>query len=108
MRSIRTSTVVVLALTVLCAVASAAEPYKFLNEIKIGGEGGWDIVTLDLESRCLYLSHATKVDVVNLNNNTLLGTSITDTPGVHEFLPVHEFLRGFSSNGKESKVSVVD
>ena len=88
--------------------AFAAEPYKFLNEIKIGGEGGWDIVTIDNESRCLYLSHATKVDVVNLNNDSLLGTAITDTPGVHEFLAVHEFLRGFSSNGKEAKTSVVD
>jgi YVTN family beta-propeller protein len=86
----------------------AAEPYRFLNEIPIGGEGGWDILTIDNESRCLYLSHATKVDVVDLNKNALLGTAITDTPGVHEFLPVHEFLRGFSSNGKESKSSVVD
>jgi YVTN family beta-propeller protein len=88
--------------------AFAAEQYQFLDEIKLGGEGGWDILTIDNESRCLYLSHATKVDVVDLNKNALIGTSITDTPGVHEFLPVHEFLRGFSSNGKENKSSVVD
>ena len=87
---------------------AASEPYHFLSEIPIGGEGGWDIVTIDNESRCLYLSHATKVDVVTLNNNSLLGTAIIDTPGVHEFLPVHQFLRGFSSNGKENKASVVD
>ena len=91
-----------------CVTALANEPYQFLSEIPIGGEGGWDILTIDNESRCLYLSHATKVDVVNLNTNALIGTAITDTPGVHEFLPVHQFLRGFSSNGKESKASVVD
>jgi len=96
------------AMALLCETAVAEDAYKFLSAIPIGGEGGWDILTIDNESRCLYLSHATKVDVVNLANNTLLGTAITDTPGVHEFLPVHEFVRGFSSNGKESKASVVD
>ena len=95
-------------LILFAAAVDASEPYQFLNEIKVGGEGGWDIVTIDNESRCLYLSHSTKVDVVNLENNTLLNTAITDTPGVHEFLPIHEFLRGFSSNGRESKASVVD
>lgn len=86
----------------------AEDVYKFLNKIPIGGEGGWDILTIDNTSRCLYLSHATKVVVVDLNKNAVLGAEITDTPGVHEFLPVHEFLRGFSSNGKESKASVID
>src|ERR1700747_1755736 len=95
-------------LVMLSGAAVAQDAYKFLREIPIGGEGGWDILTIDNESRCLYLSHTTKVDVVNLNTNALLGTAITDTPGVHEFLPVHQFLRGFSSNGKESKASVVD
>jgi YVTN family beta-propeller protein len=104
----RTAKSVIACALFLGATAFANQSYQFLNEIKIGGEGGWDILTIDNESRCLYLSHATKVDVVNLANNQLLGTAITDTPGVHEFLPVHEFLRGFSSNGKESKVGVVD
>ncbi|HLW34673.1 MAG TPA: hypothetical protein VKS98_03350 [Chthoniobacterales bacterium] len=95
-------------MALLYGVAVAEDAYKFVREIPIGGEGGWDILTIDSESRCLYLSHATKVDVVNLANNKLLGTAITETPGVHTFLPIHEFLRGFSSNGKESKASVVD
>jgi len=33
---------------------------------------------------------------------------IADTPGVHAFVAVPEVQRGFSSNGKESKSSVVD
>ena len=98
----------ILAIALCVQTAVAQEGYKFLKEIKIGGEGGWDILTIDNELRCLYLAHATKVDIVNLANDTLLGTAITDTPGVHAFLPVHEFLRGFSSNGKEAKASVVD
>src|SRR5213079_619648 len=87
--------------------AVASEPYQFLNEIPIGGEGGWDILTIDSAASRLYLSHATKVVVVDLNTNTVAG-EIADTPGVHGFVAVPEVQRGFSSNGKEAKSSVVD
>lgn len=90
-----------------CATAVASEPYEFLNEIPIGGEGGWDILTIDPAASRLYLSHATKVVLVNLNKNAVIG-EIADTPGVHAFVPVPEVGHGFSSNGKESKSSVVD
>jgi YVTN family beta-propeller protein len=89
------------------ATVVAQEPYKFLDEIPIGGEGGWDILTIDSQAGRLYLSHATKVVVVDLNKSAVAG-EIADTPGVHAFMPVPEFQRGFSSNGKESKASVVD
>src|SRR6202011_2322577 len=85
----------------------AHEPYRFLNEIAIGGEGGWDILTIDSASSRLYLSHATKVVVVDLDKNAVAG-EIADTPGVHGFVAVPEFQHGFSSNGKENKSSVVD
>ena len=82
-------------------------PYQFVTEIPIGGEGGWDILTIDSAASRLYLSHATKVVVVDLIKNAVVG-EISDTPGVHAFVAVPEVQRGFSSNGKESKSSVVD
>src|SRR6266446_1245256 len=91
----------------LCEATAAEEAYKFLNEIPIGGEGGWDYVTVDAAARRLYLSHATKVVVVDLTKNTVT-REIGDTPGVHGLIVVPDLERGFSSNGKESKVSVVD
>jgi YVTN family beta-propeller protein len=98
----------------VCALACAnlgfaafAQPYEFLNEILIGGEGGWDILTIDSAAQRLYLSHTTKVVVVDLKENKVAG-EIADTPGVHAFVAVPEFNRGFSSNGKENKASVVD
>src|ERR1700736_2016716 len=91
----------------LCGTAQAEDAYKFLTEIPIGGEGGWDILTIDSAASRLYLSHATKVVVVDLNKNAVAG-EIADTPGVHGFVAVPELERGFSSNGKESKSSVVD
>jgi YVTN family beta-propeller protein len=92
---------------VLCGTTFAQEPYKFFNEIRIGGEGGWDYVAIDATARRLYLSHATKVVVVDLTKNAVIG-EIADTPGVHGFVAVPELQRGFSTNGKEAKVSVVD
>ena len=91
----------------LCGAAAANQPYQFLTEIPIGGEGGWDILTIDSPANRLYLSHATKVVVVDLNKNAVVG-EVADTPGVHAFVAVPEFQRGFSSNGKEAKSSVVD
>ncbi len=87
--------------------AVAGDAYKFLNEIPIGGEGGWDILTVDAAARRLYLSHATKVVVVDLEKNAVEG-EIADLPGVHGFIAVPELKRGFSTNGKENKSSVVD
>src|SRR6516164_8713600 len=87
--------------------ALAQEGYEFLTEIPIGGDGGWDILTIDSATQRLYLSQATKIVVVDLNKNAVAG-EISDTPGVHAFVAVPELQRGFSSNGKEAKASVVD
>ena len=83
------------------------DAYQFSTEIPIGGEGGWDILTIDPTANRLYLSHSTQVVVVDLSKNAVAG-EIADTPGVHAFVAVPELQRGFSSNGKESKSSVVD
>lgn len=85
----------------------AQSNYQSLTEIRINGEGGWDILNVDSSARRLYLSHATKVVVIDLEKNVVVG-EIADTPGVHAFLPMPELKRGFSSNGKENKSSVVD
>jgi YVTN family beta-propeller protein len=94
-------------IVLVCSTALGNELYQSAGEIPIGGEGGWDILTIDPTANRLYLSHATKVVVVDLGKNSVIG-EITDTPGVHAFVAVPALQRGFSSNGKESKSSVVD
>src|SRR4051812_19256118 len=76
------------------AKVSAAEPYEFITDVAIGGEGGWDILTIDPDARRLYLSHSTKIVVVDIDANKIAG-EIADTPGVHAFLPVATAQRGF-------------
>jgi DNA-binding beta-propeller fold protein YncE len=91
-------------LTMLSKSVAAAE-YQLLRQIPIGGEGGWDYLSIDAQARRLYVAHASKIVVVDLEDNRVIG-EITETPGVHGFAiaPPH----GFSSNGKENKVSIVD
>jgi len=87
--------------------AEGQSDYKFLKNIPIGGEGGWDYLSIDAAARKLYVTHATKIVIVDLAEDKIAG-EIADTPGVHGFAIASELERGFCSNGKESKVSVVD
>ncbi len=103
-----------LLLTVLALLAGwnrpalAAEPqYKLLKQILIGGGSGWDYLFADAEARRLYVTHGTKVVVIDTDADKVIG-EIADTPGVHGFVPVAELKRGFSSNGQENKSSIVD
>jgi YVTN family beta-propeller protein len=87
--------------------AHAQAKYKFLKEIPIGGGSGWDYLNADAENHRLYVTHGTKVVVIDTATDKIVGT-IPDTPRVHGFVFAPELKRGFSSNGGEDKVSVVD
>lgn len=89
------------------AAAHSGELYHFIKEIPIGGEGGWDYLSIDPAGHRLYVSHATKVVVVDTEKDAVAG-EIADTPGVHGFAIAPELGRGFSSNGREAKASIVD
>jgi DNA-binding beta-propeller fold protein YncE len=86
---------------------AAATGYHILNEIKIGGEGGWDYLTVDSPAQRLYVSHATHVVVVDLATGKVVG-DIPDTPGVHGIALAPELNKGFISNGRGNNVTVFD
>ena len=92
---------------VTSSLIGADGPYHFLKEIAVGGEGSWDYLSVDAVGRRLYVSHGTKVVVIDLDKDQVAG-EIADTPGVHGFAVAHELGRGFSSNGRENKVNIVD
>jgi hypothetical protein len=88
-------------------LAAIATGYHVLSEIKIGGEGGWDYLTVDSAARRLYVSHATHVVVVDLDANKIVG-DIPNTPGVHGIAVAPELNRGFISNGRNATVTIFD
>src|SRR5882724_1070090 len=87
--------------------AAAATGYHILNEIKVGGEGGWDYLTVDSAGRRLYISHATHVVVLDLATGKTVG-DIPDTPGVHGIALAPELNKGFVSNGRGNNVTIFD
>ncbi len=89
------------------ASADAAGAYKFLKEIPIGGEGGWDYLSVDTAGRRLYVSHATKVVVIDIDKDAVVG-EIADTPGVHGVALAPDLGKGFVTCGRENKCAIVD
>jgi DNA-binding beta-propeller fold protein YncE len=90
-----------------CVGVAHAQNYRFLKEIPVGGEGGWDYLSIDAPGRRLYVSHATKVVVIDLEKEAIVG-EIPDTLGVHGVALAPDLGRGFTSNGGENKSSIVD
>ena len=85
----------------------AENQYRLLKEIPVGGEGGWDYCSIDSISRRLYVSHTTKVVILDLDTEKVVG-EINDTPGVHGLAPAPDLGRGFVSCGRENKAAIVD
>jgi len=86
---------------------ATAHTYLLLTEIAIGGDGGWDYLSIESASHRLYVTHGTKVVVIDTLTDRVVG-EISDTPGVHGFALAPELGRGFASNGRENKASIVD
>src|SRR2546426_5934517 len=84
-----------------------ATNYKVAGRYPIPGVGGFDYVTLDSSARRIYVSHGTQVDVLDADTGKVVGT-IADTPGVHGAAIASAFKHGFTSNGRENKVSMFD
>ena len=85
----------------------AAEGFKVLSKIKIGGTGGWDYVAVDTNAKRVYASHGTVVEVVDTNAGKVVG-QITQLHGVHGIAVAPEFGKGFITNGQSNSVTIFD
>src|SRR5882762_1038302 len=93
--------------TALAMAASNPGGYHVVKKIPVGGEGGWDYLTADSDARRLYVSHGGQVEVVDLENGSVVG-KIPDTPGVHGIAIAPDLGRGFVSSGRTSSVTIFD
>ena len=88
-------------------VASGDSSFKVSHRILLGGEGGWDALTVDSSTHRLFVTHGTRVQVVDTRTDKVLG-EIPDTPGVHGVALAPDLGRGFTSNGRDSSVTMFD
>lgn len=109
MKTVHGFAVMLLGVVAATGAAGQAEPvaYHLARSIAIGGEGGWDYLTVDPSAHRLYVSHADRVVVVDTGTGTIVG-DIPDTPGVHGVALAPELGRGFTSNGRANTVTVFD
>ena len=89
------------------AAGRADTSYQLLKEIPIGTDGGWDYLSVDSAAQRLYVSHGTKVVVIDLAKDAVCG-EITNTPGVHGLVPAPDLGRGMVTCGRENKAAIVD
>lgn len=81
--------------------------YHLVKTIPVGGDGGWDYASVDSAAQRLYVSHGSKVVVIDLAKDVVAG-EITNTPGVHGLAPAPELNRGLATCGRENKGAMVD
>lgn len=87
--------------------SSGLSGYHLLKKITLGGEGGWDYITFDSPTRRLFISRQTKVIVLDVDSEKVVG-EIPNTEGVHGIALAPEFNRGFTSNGRAGTVTIFD
>jgi DNA-binding beta-propeller fold protein YncE len=109
MRNCRCLVVVLLSLGSAMGATAQSGPagYHLAHSFIIGGQGGWDDLTADAAAHRLYVSHATRVEVVDTEKDAVIG-EIPNTPGVHGIALAPDLGRGFTSNGRAGTVTVFD
>jgi DNA-binding beta-propeller fold protein YncE len=110
MSTIRSALRLTLAAAVLAAPATLAAQtgqYHVTKRINVGGEGGWDYLVADPTTHRLYVSRGTHVQVIDTDGDSLVG-DIPNTPGVHGIALAPALGRGFTSNGRDTSVTIFD
>jgi YVTN family beta-propeller protein len=112
-RSKRILNSVVVAAALLCgllaapALLTAQKPYHIVDRWKLGGEGGWDYLLADPAAHRLYLTHGSRVDVVDTQTGKPVG-SITGLQGIHGVALDDAGKIGYISDGRANAVVVFD
>jgi len=102
--------VLLLALIFLTSAVFQAAPqdsgYRVLHSYHLGGEGGWDYVTVDSAARRVYIPRSTHIMVVDADSGKLVG-DIQGMNILHGVVVVPEFNRGFVTGNKSEEEGTV-
>ncbi|MEO7216667.1 MAG: hypothetical protein ABI026_00560, partial [Gemmatimonadaceae bacterium] len=81
--------------------------YHVTRRIPVPGDGGWDYLTFDTARSRIFISRSTRVQVVDANSGQLI-SEIQNTPGVHGIALAYDLNKGFTSNGRDTSVTIFD
>lgn len=86
---------------------SSEGPYRVSNVFHVGGEGGWDYLTVDSDHHLLYVPRSTHTMVLDART----GKTVADIPGQirnHGVALAPAAGRGFITDGEDGSVTVFD
>ena len=98
---------VIFSLAMMAATLQAQSSYKVIDQWKIGGEGGWDYLLADSSAHRLYVSHATRIEVLDTLSGKVVG-AITGLHGTHGIALDPESSFGYITDGGGNAVVVFD
>src|SRR5579885_2328480 len=87
------------------ALLAQGSSYHQVHEYKPGGDGGWDYIYMDADSRLLYISRGNHVQVMNIDDGSVKA-DITGLQGVHGIAIDKKNNKGFISDGRDNSVVV--
>ena len=97
-----------LAFVALAPLTSFAQkPFNVQSRWTIGGEGGWDYLTVDAPKHRLYVTHGTRLEVLDTGSGKVVG-SITGMKGLHGVALDDAGKFGYISDGGANSVVVFD
>src|SRR5216683_1911762 len=99
--------VCVLVLLASLVLATGSSGYHVAKKTVLGGDGGWDYLTVDAKARRIYISRGTHVMVVDADSAAVVG-DIPGTNGVHGIAIATDMDKGFISDGRDNNVTIFD
>jgi WD40 repeat protein len=96
--------------TLASVVLLGKEEHLKFHEItrwQLGGDGGWDYLTADTETRRLYIARNNRIMVVDLDTGKLVA-EVPETEGAHGVALVSSLGLGFATAGRSGTVTVFD
>ncbi len=104
---VRISVMRICAVLAVCFIPAAAQTgWKVTNTFHVGGDGGWDYVTIDARHHRLFVTRGTHTQAIDEVNGAVLG----DIPGqirAHGVALVPSLSRGFITDGGGSGAIVI-
>jgi DNA-binding beta-propeller fold protein YncE len=79
--------------------------YHLIKKTVLGGEGFWDYLALDGETRIMYITHGTEVVLFQIDPGLKLA-AISGLQGVHGVAFAPKLNRGYISNGRADVLTV--
>ena len=89
------------------AMADKGDTYAVKTKTTLGGEGGWDYLTMDSDAGRLYITRGTHVMVIDAGQLKVVG-DIPNLGGIHGVALAKSLGKGFISNGRDGNVVIFD